>query len=389
MSNLSTNAVYIVGHAATPVAEHWERTAVSLAHEALAAALGPIDPSRIGALYTASALTPLIGGQSQIAPAVAQVGGLVNAEAVSIEGGGAAGGVAIRQAALAIAAGVYDLVVVLGVEKVSDVLDPTRDAALALMGDPDFEAVHGTTPTAQWAMLMRRYMHEYGCTADDFAAFPVNAHANGAANPGALYRFPITVEKVRAGSPIADPLGLLDCSTTADGAAAIVLASASVAAELGAPLIRIAATAHAADRVALHARQNPLWLAASARSAQQALAAARLSIADIQVLDVMDPHGIAAALALEAIGLAERGSAPAAAREGSIRPNGATPLATAGGCKARGDLIGAHGVYQAVELTRQLRGQAGAAQVKGARVALAQTLGGIGVTAVTTILVAE
>lgn len=381
--------VYIIGSGQTAVAEHWDRTAGSLAAEALQAALGPIAKHRIQALYVANALGSALHVQSQLGAAIASATGLHGAEAVAFDAAGASGGVALRQAYLAVASGVYDLVAVVGVEKVTDVLDARLEDGLALASDADWEAVHGSTLTAQWAMLMRRYMRQYGYDAIDFAPFPVNAHANGAANPKALYRFPITAEKVRSAGAIADPLSLLDSATVADGAAVVLVASAGIAHELGSPLVRIAGSAVATDALALHGRPDPLWLGAAARSAAGALGSAGLSTGDVQVLELTDPHGIAATLALEACGFAERGVGVQLAREGAITLTGATPLATGGGCKARGDTVGANGVFQLVELTRQLRGEAGKAQVNGARVALAQCLGGIGATAATHVLVAE
>jgi len=381
--------VYIVGSGLTRVAEHWDRTAVSLAVEALAGALGPIASERVGALYVANALGGALQVQSQLGAAVAAASGMYGTEAATIEAAGASGGVALRQAYLAIASGAYDLVAVVGVEKVTDVLDGRLEAGLALAGDADWEAVHGATATAQWAMLMRRYMHQYGYQAADFAAVPVNAHANGTANPNALYRFPISVEKVSAAAMVADPLGMLDCSTVADGAAALLLAGEGLARELAGTLVRIAGSAVATDTLALHSRPDPLWLDAAARSSAAARRQAGLAPRDIQVLELTDPHGIAAALALEACGFAERGAGVQHACEGAITPGGPTPLATAGGCKARGDTVGANGVYQVAELTRQLRGEAGVAPVSGARVALAQCLGGLGATAATHILVVD
>jgi acetyl-CoA C-acetyltransferase len=381
--------VYIVGTGATPVAEHWERTGPSLAAEALGAALGPFALDQIGALYVASALGAALHTQAQLGAAVASACGLRGVEAHSVEAAGASGGVALRQAYLGVASGAYDLVAVVGVEKTSDVLDVRREAALALAGDPDWDAVHGATLTAQWAMLMRRSMHAYGLGAESFATFPVNAHANGVHNPHALYRFPITSDKVRGGAMVAEPLGLLDCATVADGAAAVLLASEGLAREIGGRLVRVAGSAVATDAPALHARRDPLWLDAAARSSAAALRAAKLSHADVSVFDLTDPHGIAAALALESSGFAERGTATTLAAEGAIGVGGTLPLATGGGCKARGDLVGANGVYQAVELTRQLRGEAGKAQVASAQVAFAQCLGGIGTTAATHVLVVE
>ena len=382
-------SVYIIGAGQTAVAEHWERTAGDLAREAFTAALGNIAPERVQALYVANALGSALHVQSQLGAAIATAVGLPGIEASTIDAAGASGGVALRQAYLAVASGAYDLVAVVGVEKVTDVLDARLEAGLALAGDADWEGVHGATLTAQWAMLMRRYMHQYGYDAVDFAPFPVNAHANGAANPKALYRFATSVEKVRAAGMVADPLSLLDSSTVADGAAVVLVASAGLARELGTPLIRIAGSAVATDTLALHQRPDPLWLGAAARSAANALGAAGLSTGDVQVLELTDPHGIAAALSLEASGFAERGAGVQLAREGAIGVGGAAPLATGGGCKARGDTVGANGVFQIVELARQLRGEAGKAQVANARVALAQCLGGIGATAATHILVAE
>ncbi|MFL5801959.1 MAG: thiolase C-terminal domain-containing protein [Roseiflexaceae bacterium] len=381
--------VYIVGIGHTPVAEHWEHTAISLAVEALAQALGPVAPEQVDALYVANALGAAIGGQTQLGAATAAAARMCGIEAHTVEAGGASGGVALRQAYLAIAGGACDLVAVVGVEKVTDVLDGRLEAGLALAADADWEAVHGTTLTAQWAMLMRRYMHQYRYAAADFAPFPVNAHANGTANDDALYRFPISADKVRTAAPVADPLVMLDCATAADGAGALLLAGERLARELPGPHIRVAGSAVATDALALHSRPDPLWLGASARATAAALRAAGLTVGEVDVLELTDPHGIAAVLALEAGGFAERGAAVQLAREGAITPGGTTPLATGGGCKARGDTIGATGIYQVIDLVRQLRGVGGKTQVPGARVALAQCLGGIGTTAATHILIVE
>ncbi len=382
-------SVYILGTGATSVAEHWDRTAVSLGREALRAALAASGNISIGAVYVANALGSVLGVQAQLGPALATATGLTGLEAISVSAGGASGGVALRQAYQAVAAGVYDAVAVVGVEKVSDVLDGAREAALALDGDVDWEAIQGTTQTAQWAMLMRRYMHQYSVGANAFAAFPVNAHANGAANRQAMYRFAITPDKVVAAAMVADPIGLLDTSTLGDGAAAVIVANERVAREMQGTLVRIAGTSVATDTLALHSRRDPLALEAAKRSASGALKMAALNHSDVQVIDVTDPHGISAVLALEASGFVEAGMATAMANEGAIRPDGALPLATGGGCKARGDIVGATGVYQIVELIRQLRGEAGTTQVAGAQVAFAQCLGGIGSTVATHVLVRD
>jgi acetyl-CoA C-acetyltransferase len=366
---------------------------IDLALEALDRALRQADPpiaaERIGALYVANAWGETLAGQGHLGAVLADAAGLAGIEAHRIEAAGASGGVAVQQAARAIASGAHELVAVVGVEKVTDRFDTHLAASQALALDSDFEAEHGITPTALWAMLMRRYMHDYGYEGDAFAPFPVNAHTNAASNPGALYRFAINADKYRKAGQVASPLNMLDCATGGDGAAVLLLASEKLAQEARGPRIRLAGSALATDTLALMARPDPLWLSAAQRSATAAMQQAGMRHDAIDVLELTDPHGISAALALEACGFVERGSAPRHAADGGIAPGGATPLATAGGYKARGDVGGANGVYQLVEVVRQLRGEAGAAQVADARVALAQCLGGVGSTAVTHILASE
>lgn len=386
--------VFIIGIGASPVAEHYTRSLTDLALEALRGAVGEVspglDPSRIGALYVANAMGETLAAQAHLGAFLATSAGLRGVEALRVEAGGASGGVALHQAALAVASGAHDLVAVLGVEKATDRLQDVQEASQALAINADFEAEQGITLSAQWALLMRRYMHDYGYEADAFAPFPINSHANGVANPDALYRFPIRLSTYQNATQIASPLNMLDCSTLADGAAVVLLASEGLVRELsGVQPVRIAGRALATDALELHNRSDLLWLTAAQRSTASALRQAKLTHADIEVLELTDPHGIAAALALESSGFVERGTAPRHAAEGGIAPTGATPLATAGGYKARGDVGGASGVYQVVELVRQLRGQAPSAQVAGARVGFAQCLGGTGATAVTHILVSE
>ena len=375
--------VYIAGIGQTSIAEHWDKTAQDLAHDAASQALHGYTGA-IGAVYVANALSAALGNQSNLAPAVAAGLGLRGVETLTIEAGGAAGGMAIRQAQLAVAAGVVDAVLVVGVEKVSDVLDERRESALALSMDADWEAFHGVTVTAQWAMLMRSYMHTYALGAQAFAPFPVNAHANGVHNKNALYRFAINADKYQSAAAVAAPLGLLDCSTEADGAAAVLI---SATPPVGA-VIRIAGSAVASDTVALHARAELLQLDAVRWSFERAMAQAGVERSDVDVFEVTDPHAIAAILAFEAMGYAASGTGHLLGSSGAIRPDGSVPVALAGGCKARGNLLGALGVLQIVELTQQLQGNA-PTQVADARVGLAQCMSGIGSTVATHILVRD
>jgi acetyl-CoA C-acetyltransferase len=383
--------VYIIGVGAAPVAEHYTRTLTELALEALRGAVEDtnprLDPSRIGALYVANAMGEALAGYAHLGTALATSAGLHDIEALRVEAAGASGGVALYQAAQAVASGAHNLVAVLGIEKVMDKLTNAQEAAQSLALDSDFEAEHGITQTAQWAMIMRRYMHEYGYETEAFAPFPINAHANAVKNPLALYRFPVKLSTFQRASMIASPLNMLDCSTLADGAAAVLVASEGLMREMQGKAIRIAGRSMATDTLALHDRKDMLWLRAAQQSADCAMSQANITTSQVNVLELTDPHGIAAALSLESSGFVERGKSPRYAAEGGIAPNGATPLATAGGFKARGDAGGASGVYQVVEVVKQLRGEALSSQVANARVGFVQSLGGIGATAVTHVLI--
>ncbi len=385
--------VYIVGAHATSVAEHYEFSLADLALEALRGAFKMVtpalEPERIGAIYVANAFGEALVGQANLGAALASAAGLSGIDALRVEAAGASGGLALRQAAMAVICGTYDLVAVLGAEKVTDKLEDRMEAAQMLSIDSDTEADIGATLTSQWALLMRRYMHEYGYEAADFAPFPINAHSNGKHNREALYRFSITAEKYLKAPQIASPLNMLDCSSLGDGAAVVLVASERLARELTSPRVRIGGSGLSTDTAALYQRRDPLLLNAARQSAATAMQQAGVVHADIDVLEFTDPHSIAAALALEASRFVDRGAAPRHAADGGITVSGATPIATAGGYKARGDVGGANGVYQLVELVRQLQGNAGAAQVPNARVAFAQCLGGVGSTAISHILLAE
>jgi len=379
---------YIVGSGTTPVGEHWDTTLAQLATRALADARTELPPAP-EALFVANAHAPELAGQALLGAYLASAAQLGEIEAIRIEAGGASGGAALRQATLAVASGAYDIVAVLGVEKTTDLLDGAVEAALALELDGDWEAAAGLTLTAGWALLMHRYMHQYGYEAADFVPFPVNAHRNAAANPQAQYRSAIKPEQVLRSVPVAAPIVMLDSSTPADGAAAVLVAAEHVARELDGPRVRIGGSAVASGPHALHARSDLLWLSAVEAASRRALRQANMRHDKVDVLDLSDQHAIVAALALEACGFAERGSAPRLAAEGAIARDGVLPLATFGGCKARGDAGGALGVYQVAELARQLRGEAGAAAVPDARVAFALCLGGLGSTAAAHVLIRE
>ncbi|HET7012207.1 MAG TPA: thiolase domain-containing protein [Anaerolineales bacterium] len=380
-------AVHVLGIGQTSVGEHWERPLKDLAGEAAFAALGDAGVERLDGVFVGNMLSPTLNRQMHLGALIADWIGLRGVEAVKIESACGSGGSAVRAALLAIASGEMQTALVVGVEKMTDTPGHETTAALATAADADEEADHGVSFVALNAFLMRRYMHEYGWTHQDFAPFSVNAHANAVSNPWARLREPITAEDYARARMIADPINLLDASPIGDGAAAVVLAAD------GAPRdrakIRFAASAVATDSIAVHNRRDPLWLSAAERSAAAAYRQAGIQTSDIDLFELHDAFSIMAVLSLEACGFCERGQGPRLGLEDQIGVAGRIPVATRGGLKARGHPVGATGVYQIVEAVQQLRGEAGSTQVDGARVAMAQNIGGSGATVVTHILERE
>lgn len=389
------NDVIIAGIGQTPVGEHWEVSLRSLAVKVMLAALKDAGELRPQALYVGNMLAGNLSRQAHLGTLLADFGGLhsveeghkVGIEAETVEAGGASGGAALRQGYMAVASGIVDVALVVGVEKFTDMVGPDVEAAVSSVTDSDFEAVQGLTPTAQAALLAQRYMHDFKVPADGLAGFPLTAHANGAGNKNAMFRKAISLEAYQKAEPVSDPLNMFDVAPNADGAAALVLTrSEFLPKDFNQPRVRIAASASASDTLGLHNRANPLWFAAAQVSVEQALKKAGIKREQLDLFEYDDVYSIYAALALEAAGFAPAGQGWKLAADGSIGLTGQIPCATLGGSKARGNPGGATGVYQAVEAALQLRGRAGPNQIAGAKLAMIQCLGGLASTAVTHIL---
>ncbi len=381
--------VAIIGIGQTPVREHWDEGLRHLALKALQAAMKDAGVDRVDALYVGNMLSGELTGQEHLGALVADFAGLRGVEAVKVEAACGSGAAALRLGYVAVAGGLADVVLVVGVEKMTDATGPEATAALAMAADADHEVAHGLSFVAINALLMRRYMHEFGYRKEDFAPFTVNAHANGMNNPYAMFHTKVTPEAYARARMIADPINLLDSSPIADGAAAVVLAPADWARRMGRPVVRIAASAIATDTVALHDRRDPLVLEGAALSAWRAYQQAGVRPEDVDLFELHDAFSIMAALSLEAAGFARRGEGVRLALDGEITLQGRIPIATMGGLKARGHPVGATGVYQVVEVVQQLRGEAGANQVPDARVGMAQNIGGSGATVITHILIRD
>jgi len=378
--------VAIIGVGQTKVGEHWDTSLRHLAWEAIQAAVADAGVTRADALYVGNMLSGELTGQEHLGALIADFAGLRGIEAFKVEAACASGAAALRMGYVAVAGELADIVVVVGVEKMTDALGPDTSAALAMATDGDYEAAQGVSFVAVNALLMRRYMHEYGYNHQDFGPFAVNAHRNGANNPHAMFRFPVTAERFARARMICSPINLLDSSPVCDGAAAVVLAPASAARALSAAPVRIAASAVGTDALAVHDRRDPLVLDGAVLSTRRAYEQAGVGPQEIDLFELHGAFGIMAALSLEAAGFADKGQGLRQALEGEIGIEGRVPVATMGGLKARGHPVGATGVYQVVEVVQQLRGLAGANQVPNARLGMAQNIGGSGATVITHIL---
>jgi acetyl-CoA C-acetyltransferase len=337
---------------------------------------------RVDAIYVGNMTSGSLNQQRQLGALVADYLGQWGVEAVKLEAACGSAGSAMRQGIIAVASGMLEKVLVIGVEKMTESSGKDITAALTGAADADYEVIHGVSFVSLNALVMRRYMHEYGYEHADFAPFALNAHANGAKNPNALFRKAISRDIYEKGRMVAEPVSLFDASPIGDGAAALLLVPAEKAPEA----VRVAGSASAIDTVGIHDRENPIWLKAAQKSCAKAYGEAGAWPEEIDLFELHDAFSIMAALSLEAAGFADRGQGVRLAQEGEILPDGRIPIATMGGLKARGHPVGATGLYQLAEATLQLRGDAGKAQIDGARLAMTQNIGGSGATVVTHIL---
>lgn len=339
-------------------------------------------------MYIGSMSSGRFVGQEHIGALVADASGFshMHIPSTRMEGACASGGLAMRQGYLSIASGMNDVVVVGGIEKMNDVGGTAATETLATAADQEWEAFFGATFPALYAMIATRHMYEYGTTKEQLAQVAVKNHKNGAKNPYAQYQMEITIEQALNASPVADPLGLLDCSPVTDGAAALVLCAADKAKEYTNNLVKIIGSGQASDTLSLHGRDNIATLDATVHAAKMAYKQANVTPNQIQLAEVHDCFTIAEICAVEDLGFVEKGQGGKAVENHITTMDGEIPVNTSGGLKSKGHPVGATGVAQIVEITQQLRGQAGARQVNDARIGLAHNVGGSGATCVVHIL---
>ncbi|AHL23332.1 thiolase domain-containing protein [Thermococcus nautili] len=370
----------IIGAGMTPVGEHWKLSLRDLAVEALLKAMEDAGVDKVDSLYVGNMVSGPFVEQENLGALIADWAGLGNIPAVKIEAACASGGAAVQEGVKAVLSGLEDVVAVVGVEKMTDAWPSDATRYLAYAADAEWELFHGASFVALNALIMRHYMKTYGYTEEDLALFAVNAHANGAKNPYAMFKRPIKVETVLKSPYIADPLKLFDASPVCDGAAAVIITTPEKAEELGVPKekwVEVAGMARAIDTINLANREDLLTLKAAKIAAEKAYKMAGVEPKDIDFFEVHDAFTVMAALSLEALGVAKKGEGAKLAREGQIAIDADYPIQTMGGLKARGHPVGATGVYQTVEAVLQLRGEA-PNQVPDAEVGLTQNIGGTG-----------
>ena len=374
--------VAVIGIGQTKIGEHWDKSLRELAGKAALSAMFDAQVDHVDSIYIGNMLSSVANAQSHLGSMVSDWIGQRFTDAIRIESACSSGSAAFRAGYLAVASGDIDFALVVGVEKMTDSPGNEITAALATAADGDWEVDHGVSFVALNALIMKRYMHEYGWQGIDFAEFAINAHKNAVHNPFARFQKPITTERFIKSPMICDPINLMDASPIGDGAAAVILARAD-SLQADNPKILVAGSSSATDRISIHNRKSPLWLSAAQQSSQEAYAQAGIKPADIGVFEYHDAFTIMAALSLEANGFASPGQGPTLAKNGSIEIDGKIPVATRGGLKARGHPVGATGMYQIVEVVQQLRGEAGETQVSRQDFGMAQNIGGSGSNIVT------
>jgi acetyl-CoA C-acetyltransferase len=345
-----------------------------------------VVPGRVESFYLGNFAGPSFVGQNHLAPYVSSALGIEGVPATRIEAACASSGSAFFHAYSEVAAGIYDVVMVIGVEKMTSQPTARVSEILAAAGDCSGEMRAGNTFASLFAMIARRHMHEFGTKRQHLAAVAVKNHANGALNPDAHMRKVITLEQAMAAKPIAEPLTLYDCSLISDGAAAVILAPLERAAEFTDKPVRVLGIAQASDQVALDQKADITTFPAVRRAAEKAYRMAGVTARDIEFAELHDCFTIAEIVATEDLGFVERGCGGPYAFEGHTGLKGERPVNTSGGLKSKGHPVGATGVAQICDVVLQIRSEAGERQIARHSLGLAENLGGSGATCVVSIL---
>ena len=381
-------AVAVIGAGKTHFGAFPDRDLRSLAVEAGEKCLRNANaaPSRIESFYLGNFSGPAFVGQNHLAPYVSTALNIQDVPSTRIEAACASSGSAFYHAWTEVAAGVHDVVMVVGVEKMTSQTTARTSEILAEAGDCAGEMRAGNTFASLFAMIARRHMHDFGTKKEHLSSIAVKNHANGALNPEAHMRKTVTLEQAMNGKPIADPLNIYDCSLISDGAAAVILAPLERAREFTDKPVHVLGIAQASDYVALDEKADITTFPAVRRAGERAYAMAGAGPEAVDFAELHDCFTIAEIIASEDLGFCRRGEGGPYAFNGCTLRSGPRPINTSGGLKAKGHPVGATGVSQICDLVKQIRGEAGDLQIPRARVGLAENLGGSGATCVVTIL---
>ena len=377
--------VAIIGVGCTEFGELWDKSFRDLFVEAGVTAIedANVQGEKIDALYVGNMSGGRFIEQEHLGALIADYSGLASLHVPStrVEAACASGGLALRQGIIAVASGYHDIVIAGGAEKMTDVSSETTTDALAGAADREWEGIMGATFPGLYAMIAKLHMERYGTTQEQLASVAVKNHHNGTMNPKAQFRNEISIETVLNSVMVADPLHVFDCSPISDGGSAVVLAPADVAHKYTDTPIYVKASAQASSTLSLHDRDDIATLDATVAAAKRAYKMAKITSNDVDFAEVHDCFTIAEICAIEDLGFVKKGEGGPATESGMTAIGGKIPVNPSGGLKACGHPVGATGVKQAVEMTHQLRGEAGKRQVEGAELGLAHNVGGSGATA--------
>jgi len=369
-----------------PVTSGSGKSLTDLFVEGATQAIEDAGVDRVDSMYVGNMMSGFLQNQEHLGALMATALGNEGVPSYKVEGACGSGGVAANAGVKGILSGLEGVVLVGAVEKMSGYTTPEVTSGLMMAEDKSRVGPTGVTFVGLNAMIAREYMYRYEVPHEDIAAFPALCHENALDNPKALFHKRIAVEDVLKSPLVADPLRLLDCSGICDGAAALVLTSMENARKFTDTPVEIAVSAVATDRVTLYQRPDITTFEASKKASAEAYQRAGVKPQDVDVLEVHDAFSVLGIMALEDLGFASKGSGAGLVKEGACARGGRLPTNTFGGLKARGHPVGATGVYQVLEVVQQLRGDAGETQVPGARIGMAQNIGGSGATIITHIL---
>ena len=382
--------VAIIGIGITKFGELWDKSFRQLVSEAGAKAIidSGISGKEIDALYVGSMSAGRFVGQEHVGALVADASGFshMHIPSIRVESADASGGLAIRQGYFSVASGMNDIVVVGGVEKMTDVVGTEATDTMTTALDQEWEAFFGATYPGLYAMIATKHMHDYGTTRKQLAQVAVKNHANGALNPFAQFRRAMPIESILNSPMEAYPLGMLDCAPVSDGAATVILCAADKAKKYTDKPVKIIGSGQASDTLSLHGRDNICTFESTTYAAGMAYKQANLKPENIDVAEVHDCFTIAEILAIEDLGFVKKGEGGKAIDKKITTLDGKIPVNPSGGLKAKGHPIGATGVAQIAEIVMQLRGDADQRQVKNAKIGLAHNVGGSGASSVVHIL---